>query len=322
MSTPTPFFPSDTTYPSDTLFPTLGPTDTVDGLTNMQYELDGFQFGGDPAVTNSPYKVEKVDFADAILVNQDTPLPLEDGVIFGRDYKQGRTITFTMNITTPGSAQAALDSLAAAWDSPNVRQTANAVSVLRWNRNGRASRVYGRARKFAPITGNVGRGWIPVLCDFRTVDHLYYSDIQLARSVSLIPAASGGWKMPFTFPVTPGGVGSNQGAVQIGGTKPAWIVCTINGPITNPIVTAINNWRFQLMIDLRAGEFVTVSSIPWARFARRNGSTNVRSFFTQESIRLNQMKLNPGGQEFSLAGVDPTGTSSLNVLWREARSSF
>lgn len=324
MTTATPFFPGDTTYPSDFLFPTdgFGITDVVDGLAYMQYELDGFQFGGNPATVATNYIVEKVDFADTVLVNQDTPLPLEDGVIFGRDYKQGRTITFTMNIITRGSAQAALDSLASAWDNPDVRQKANAVSVLRWNRSGRTSRVYGRARKFAPITGRIDQGWIPVLCDFRTVDHLYYSDTLMSDSISLVPPASGGWVMPFTFPVTPGGIGANQGAIQIGGTKPAWIVCTINGPITNPIVTAANQWTFQLMTTIRTGEFITVSSLPWARYARRNGTTSVRSNFTQESVRLNEMKLPPGGQELSLSGIDPTGTSSLLVQWREARTSF
>lgn len=324
MTTPVPFFPGPNTYPSNFLFPTEGFGDIgpVDGLAYMQYELDGFQFGGNPATIATNYLVEKVDFGDSDLTNQDTPLPLEDGTVFGRDYKRGRTITFTMNIVTQGSALLALDGLAAAWDSPTVRQSAGAVSVLRWNRNGRATRVYGRARKFAPVAGSVDRGWIPVLCDFRTIDHLYYSDILLNDNVTLVPTASGGWVMPFRFPVTPSGTSGNTGAIQIGGTKPAWVTTTINGPIINPIVTAVGQWQYQIMTNLRAGEFIVVSPMPWARYARRNGTTSVRSLFTQESVRLNLMQLAPGGQELSLSGVDPTGTSSVTVEWREARTSF
>lgn len=318
------FFPGPNTYPGPNLIPTLGLGDIgpVDDLAYMQYDLDGFQFGGNPLTVSTNWLVEKVDFADPDLTNQDTPLPLEDGSTFGRDYKRGRTITFTMNVLTRGTAVDALDQLAAAWDNENVRHSAGATSVLRWNRHGRTSRVYGRARKFAPITGNVDRGWVPVLCDFRTFDHLYYSDTEFSQTVSLVPPPSGGWVMPFKFPVTPGGTGGNAGQIVVGGTKPAWLVSVINGPITNPIVSLVGQWQFQLLVTLRAGEFIKVNPRAWERSARRNGTTSVRSQFTQESARLSDMKVSPGNQEVSLSGIDPTGTASLTAMWREVRTSF
>lgn len=296
--------------------------DLVNGLEYMQYELDGFKFGGNPNYIDTNYLVEKVDFADSDMTNQDTSLPLEDGIIFGRDYKQARTITFAMNVVTQGTAIEELSNLAAVWDNSTVRQAAGATSILRWNRHGRASRVYGRARKFAAVTGTVDRGWVPVLCDFRTSDQYYYSDTEFSQNISITPPASGGWVMPFTFPVTPGGVSNNQGQVTIGGTKPAWITSIITGPIINPMVELVNNWSFQILANLLAGETIVVSPSPWARYARKNNTDSVRGLFTQQSIRLTDMKAGPGGQEFSLSGIDPTGTSSLTVLWREVRTSF
>lgn len=292
-------------------------------LSYMQYDLDGFLFGGNPNEIATKYLVEKVEFGDPDISIQDTALPLEDGIIFGRDYKQGRTITFTMNVVTDDeSAAQPLDDLASAWDNPDIRNTPGNVSTLRWNRHGRWSRVYGRPRKFTPVTGTVDNGFVPVLCDFRTSDHLYYSDEEYSNSISIVPPASGGWVMPFTFPVTPGGVGVQQGEINIGGTKPAWIVSIVNGPIVNPIVEAVNYWKFQLLLTLDVGEFVVINPRPWSRSVRRNGILNVRGSFTQDSVRLTKMLLPPGQQELILRGTDLSGTSSLTTLWREARTSF
>lgn len=324
MTTPTPFFPGQETYPSFTLFPTtgFGNIGPIGNLEYMQYEIDGFKFGGNPLNILTDYLVENVDFGDPDITIQDTNLPLEDGAVFGRDYKRGRTITFTMNIITSGSATEALSLLSAAWDNENIRRNPGATSILRWNRHGRTSRVYGRPRRFAPVTGKVDRGWVPVLCDFRTIDHLYYGDTELSESVSIIPPAAGGWVMPFTFPVTPGGTSTDQGKFFVGGTKPAWLTSVINGPILNPKITILGLWEFQLLVDLSAGEFVKVSTPPWERHARRNGTINVRGSFTQSSIRMSDMKIPPGNHKVVLSGIDPTGTASLTVLWREARTSF
>lgn len=299
------------------------PAPPLTPLEYMQYELDGFKFGGNPNDIATDYLVEKVEFGDPDTVTQDTDLPLEDGIIFGRDYKRGRTITFTMNIVTHGqSAVEALDGLASVWDNSEVRHVPGATNVLRWNRHGRWSRVYGRPRKFAPVTGTVDSGLIPVLCDFRTMDQLFYSDDEYSNSIAIVPPPSGGWVMPFTFPVTAGGVGIQQGEIEIGGTKPAWMVNIITGPIVNPIVEAANHWEFQLLLTLGAGEFVVVNPRPWSRYVRKNGLLNVRGSFSQSSVRLTKMYLPPGPHEFILKGTDPTGTASLTTLWRDARASF
>lgn len=324
MSTPTPFFPGPDTFPSDHLFPTTGGVEVSgQNLTYMQYELDGFLFGGNPnpPSTLTSYVIQSVEFADPQLDTQDAPIPLEDGIVFGRDFKRGRIITFNINILTQGSAADALSNIAAAWDNNNVRHYAGATSVLRFNRHNRVSRVYGRARKFAPVTGNVDRGWVPLLCDFKTVDHFYYSDLEETITVPIIPPPSGGWVMPFKFPVTPGGIAINTTNFVVGGTKPAWITTVINGPIINPIIST-GFWQYQLLISLAAGEFVRISPAPWERYARRNGTTSVRGSFTQNSARLSQMKLSPGTQSLVLSGIDSTGTSNVQVFWREARASF
>lgn len=292
-------------------------------LAYMQYELDGFQFGGNPNEIETNYLVERVDFEEPDMSSQDTDLPLEDGIIFGRDYKRGRTISFTLNIVTHGeSAAQPLDDLATAWDGGTVRHTPGASSILRWNRHGRWSRVYGRPRRFKPVTGMVDAGLVPVLCDFKASDHLYYSDEEFSNTISIVPPPSGGWVMPFSFPVTPGGVGVQQGEINIGGSKPAWMVCIINGPIVNPVVEAANNWKFKILTTLNAGEFMTVNPRPWSRYVRKNGIVNSRGAFTQDSVRLTGMKLAPGLHEMILSGTDPTGTASLTTLWREARTSF
>lgn len=292
-------------------------------LEYMQYELDGFRFGGNPNDIATKYLVERAEFAEPDTENQDTPLPLEDGILFGRDYRRGRTITFTMNIIThDNTAVQALDDLSTVWDADAVRKSAGSTSVLRWNRHGRWSRVYGRPRKFAPITGNVDNGWIPVMCDFRAMDHLYYSDTEYSNTIAIVPPPSGGWVMPFTFPVTAGGIGVQQGEIIIGGSRPAWIVSIINGPITNPTVEATNNWKFTLYTTINKNEFVVVNPRPWSRYVRRNGTTSIRGAFSAESVRLTDMKLDPGPQEMILSGTDPTGTATLTTLWREARTSF
>lgn len=288
-------------------------------LAELQYQLDtdGLLFG-----RGTPITVAAADFGAAEVAVADTDRSREDGQRFGRDFYSARTITFDMTVLTRGSALPTLDELAAAWRADAVRSTPGAVLALRHRRGGRTRRTFGRPRRFAPTAGATLRGLVPVVADFRTVDHLFYDDAELTSTVSITEAAQGGLVLPLRPPLVLSGSGSGRAPVQVGGTESTWLVSAIHGPILNPTVQVVDQWSITLLTSIAAGQTVVVDPRPWKRTVTGSDGSNLAGAFTADSQRLSLLRIPPGTHEVILRGQDPTGTASLTTFWRAAWSSF
>lgn len=289
-------------------------------LQNWQYELGGYVFGA-----GTECGVQSVDDAKPEVRDQDADRPLTDGVLFGRDYLAGRTISFEgLLVARDRDAARAYGALAQAWSGDAVRSTPGAVMTLRYKRPGHPTRrVYGRPRRLAPTdsaTGGGPVGVLPVVMDFACTDPLTYDDEQRSTSVSLVARTGRGWTWPVSWPFAMGSsTGTIEGTIEdVGGLVPAPVEAVVYGPITNPVITA-GDWRLELRAELAYDQWVTVDTR--AMTVLRNDGASLGGTLTRAS-RLTKARLAPGAARVTFTGIDATRTATCVVSWRPARHGF
>lgn len=296
--------------------------DLLEGEYELVYNDQTFRFGGRKT---TPYYVSEVDFGAADMNNNDTNAPRSDGVIFGRDYRGGRTITFEGNVITlpgPTTALDALEQLEAAWDPEEVRTQPGDVAVLRMRRGGRIRRVYGRPRRFRSTSRMTSHGWIPFVCDFETIDSRFYGDEEVVESISLIPAELGGLVGPLQGPIIATMPGDGEGIITIRGTKPSWLVVRLNGAIINPGIELVGYWKYTMPMTLLHDQWALIDPTPWSRQVRRQDGANLSGVFTADSVRLSAMRIPPGTHQVLLTGTDPSHTATAQLFWHDVYSSY
>ena len=286
---------------------------------DLYYDLDGFAFG-----EGTDWLARNVEIGDAEIRHNDAPLPRQDGMRFGRDYRSGQVITFEIIVMTGTGAQALdqLGQLRAAWLADTVRATPGAVSILSLTRAGRTRRVYGRPRRFALASERDEYGWSSVVCDFQCVDHLFYGAAELAYSVGMSAPSVGGLVGPLIGPIDAESAGEGIQTLFVGGNVPAWPVMRIHGPIVDPSIEVVGQWSAKLNVTLASDDWVDIDPTPWNRAVRRRGGGNLAGAFTSDSQRLSQMQLAPGSQQVILRGLDPTGTAHIQMWVREAYTHY
>lgn len=291
-------------------------------LAELQYQIgDGILFG-----RGTNIHVAKFDPQAPNIRSADQDAVRSDGTVFGRDWRSGRLCVFDINVVVPGaSALDTLEALTAAWAADDVRTVPGAVTTLRFRRGDRTRVVFGRPRKFAANTERaVTQGWSPVTADFQAVDHMFYDDLERTNTVSIVPSSTGGLSEPLVDPLgsTEAATTAQPGGIDVEGSAPCCPSFTVFGPVDQPAIVAIDEWQLNLNLTLAYDEFVTISTVPWARFVRRNGIANAAGAITTDSPRLASLTLNPGPHNIILHGDDPTGTASMSVSWRPAYYSF
>lgn len=286
---------------------------------------DGFQFGRGTKV-----HVAKATFTSPEIRAEDQPLSRSDGIAFGRDYYGGRLISFDINIRVQdGTAHDTYSAMEAAWFTEDThlgasRLTPGEVSQLVMNRHGQTKVAYGRPRRIEPTTGRVNSGWIPVTCDFQMSTHKFYSAEWSQNDISIAPGSSGGIEFPLEFPLNTVMTSSQGDSVINQGNTETWMLSTIYGPISKPVVDVVNYYQIITASDFSLGpyDYLEIDPQPWSRGAHINGTIPVAGRFTQESRRISMQTLPPGNNQIVLRGTDPTGTARLATRWRNAWTTW
>lgn len=287
-------------------------------LEHEQFEIDGYKFG-----RLCPVNVESIEWGSPEIRQVDSTRPREDGRRFGRDYRGGRTLSFSLfTMGTDVSAMSDLGELSAKWDAAAIRAQSGAVSVLRWNIGGRLRKVWGRPRQISADPHYFFQGKAMITADFETVDHLFYADEIQSASVSLVPPPIGGLTEPLSDPLIGVQAGQIQGRIFVDGDTPAWLSTRIYGPILRPEISVGGVWSAKLNVDLKSDEYIDISPIPWDRKVRKNGKENASGTLTQDSQRLSQMLITPGNHEVILGGTDRTGRATAVFSWLSAYHSL
>ncbi|RSS97263.1 hypothetical protein EF903_01710 [Streptomyces sp. WAC05292] len=305
-----------------------------EGEWNLSYGSNGiypganFTFG---TVRSGFFLVDPYEISTGDTDTGDTPMPRQDGIRFGQDFKPAATVTFELAVDTVGAGMtnatrhrenlAALSVMKQAWDAEAIRRRFAAPAVLRTVQGGRARRFYGRPRKFAPAASRLTRkGHTPVVATFACLDDTAYDDVEQTVRVDLVPPPHRGLVGPLTTPLTMTGTSTSRapGQVTVGGTKPTWPVITIYGPISQPVCEVMGKWKVSLDLSLGENERVIIDPRPWARTVLRNGNASVAGSLYRSSPLLPELRLPLGTQDFVLRGIDSTGSAFMTVAWRDA----
>lgn len=151
-------------------------------LGEHQYELNGVVFGRD-----TPIMVESFQPGGYDIESNDASLPREDGRRFGVDFFTGRTMSFEIYIISDSDVFEDLRRLQRAWKANDTRLGYGTVVPLRYRKNGRTRRVYGRPRSFSYTPGRTFVNEITVTAEFVTVDELFYHDAPRELTLSSVP---------------------------------------------------------------------------------------------------------------------------------------
>lgn len=302
----------------------FGINEDVTGLKNGQYELGGLIFGTRTLwLVPNNYLVQKFQTTEGAATIGDVPLPNEDGIRFGVDFRGGQAITFDMALWNKGREQAYDDVsvIKGIWQHPKWRTKAGEVTTLRMNRGGRTRRVYGRPRKFQEAYGSIERGYAPITADFQCIDESFYDDLELTQTIGLANPPTAGLVLPTTAPVRIQQYAAAYTNVTIGGDKPTWPVYKIQGPVTNPAFQVDQQWTCQLLLSLNHTQWITIDTRPWRRLTLQNNTINKSGDYTATSPVMREMKIEPGLHDIVYTGIDPTLTSTLTIGWRPAWST-
>lgn len=296
--------------------------------TDWQFEIDD----GVTSLTlgpGTPYHIYEFDHPKPDVRANETPRARADGTNRGRDYLGGVVIPMEFGIVADelDDPETVLDYLAALrniWYGDNVRRTPGVRAVLKIRRPGReALRIYGRPGGFKPGSLlNASVGYVDGVMEFEADDGYLYSDELHSLSVPYVPVPLGGLQGELEGPWVGVVAGIASGALNVGGESPAWLTWSPHGPITNPEIEVVGRWSSTLMGSIAHDTRVTVDPSPWVRTARSESGANWAGSFKPGSTRMSRMLVPPGDHQVLLRGTDVTGTSYLDLSWRDTYTSI
>ncbi len=284
---------------------------------DYQFDCDGRVFGlGLPVEVNA----DGFQPGDATVRSQDTDAPLGGGQLFGRTELGGSTWLFNgfVNELSPGAAMSTLSTFATAW---RRSYAVGEISVLRYRIGGRIRRVYGQSRRLAQTFDNrVISGMIGVSFTFNTIDAATYDDEERIVLIPFVSSAVGGLKSPLKSPLSTAVTAYAHGSIDTGGSDNAPFSITVYGPLGRGVIAG-KGWTIALARTLTASDRVTVDTTPWGRGVYLNDQPTT-GLLAPSSSRLADVRLSVGDEQIQFTGVDPTGTSAVEVRWHPTYSSI
>lgn len=290
-------------------------------LLNNQWELDGVVFGQDAEIDTEA----EVTPSTYGLRTQDSPSPVGDATMFGRDLIEPDVWGFKLftNVEDEQNALRLRSTLAKVWRADDVRKTPGAVKVLRYRMAGRTRRVYGRPRRFdAPLDNRMFSGLIAITCDFKLASELFFDDVEQNIPVRASQStSSGGFLVPFTVPLTlSSSLTPRATTFTVGGELPTPGIFDFKGPSTDAALEIDGAMRVQLTGTVPVGVTVTVDARPWVMSIYRDDGAGTAGLLNRRT-RLPRLLLEPGAHEVTYSAYDPTGASGGAVRWHDAYPS-
>lgn len=292
-------------------------------LLEEQFELDGYVFGGIHGYHRRVTTVGSgIDPGSVGITTQDAALPGRDGSIFGRDTLSAPEWGLTLAVRSDLDVWEELAGLVAQW-RPSTNRRPGEMSVLRYRRNGRSYRMYGRPRKIdLKPAARKNDEFQQVEATFQLAEPVQYLETpqQGANIVdlTLLPTdTSGGlvWPalVPFEFRA---GSNTRVGGASVVGTAPTPFTVTITGPVTGAlsrIRLAGAGWEITSSATVAPGQRLVIDTR--AQTIQLDG-VNVPGTLGRRS-RLNA-RLSPGVQTLTFAGSDPSNTAKARFEWLDA----
>lgn len=286
----------------------------------LSYPGTDFTFGtgATPVFNRTP-----PDLGDIEVRHEDAAHSHSDGVLMGRDFKGGRTVSFDLGIHgDPAAIRDTLGLLSAAWDAQTIRREPGAVAELHSHYRGKHRVAYGRPRRFAPIIADVATGLGAATAEFETVDPHFYSAEENTETVGLVAATGGGLLAPLASPLATTGTSDRSTSITVSSDLPVWPVLEFSGPITDPEIELLGLWKIRVRETLAYDQTLVIDTRPWRRRVYITpGAGSRRGALTRDSVRLINASIPAGTHEVAFRGRADTGSATVTIRWQNAYST-
>lgn len=264
-----------------------------------------------------PYAVENVEGLIGLpdIDDSDQPLVGQSGMVKGRDFWRGRTVTITVDVYADDDASysAAMAALTNAFGYAMSTEGALTFTIP-GVAAGLPAVWYGRTRKatMGLPTGQLGSRTGQFIAELHGTDPLKYGTS--AHTVSLsINVGAGGFTWPLTWPLVWVGAGAGHGTVIYNaGNAPAAPTIRLIGPLVNPDLTNLNTGQVvSLNLTISSGEFVDLDFA--AHSVMLNGTANRYPFL----VRAEWWTLVPGNTTVVMT-ADSGSTGTAQISWKDS----
>ncbi|MFE3196825.1 hypothetical protein [Embleya sp. NPDC059237] len=287
-------------------------------LKEFQADLGGVLIGTDTHVL-----IKSIDGLGRPEVRDDDAKRAEaDGIMLGADYYEARELRIAAGIRTPGDPAHALDILAALQeqaDDSAIRTVGGSLQELRMRWPGRPVKILrGRLRLLDPDMGSLVHGWIPLDIRFIAGDPFWHADTDQQVVARLTRTWEGGFRAPIVTPVRVGLRGNDAGPpswVSNAGTRPAYPIVTLTGPLVSPRVWIVETGA-ALRIDgyIPSGVVVEIDTRPLRRTVTRAGAA--ASTLLASDSPMDLFCFPPGQSEVRWEAAEYHADARLTLTWR------
>lgn len=294
----------------------------VAALNNYSFAFNDFVFGGG----NSPYQVMSLDGLQDLpgIRNQDDNRGYQDGMWTGRDFLNGRTLTFV--ITVRGDANNSMSQNLHAMQTALIPQQQGTGLLQFQFPSASLQQINARVRRRSvTVDTSYSSGMATLTYEFFCPDPRYYD--YTVRSTDLTNAtAVAGRTYNRVYDTAPqpadnpsqngmsyGGGSSSANLITNDGWTTTYPVFTIQGPCINPKVTDVTNGAF-LLIDATLGDDDTLVLNTDLRTVTLNGVSR-RALLNNSSTWFAAPS---GTSYYTFIATGTTGNTACVVTWQNA----
>lgn len=252
-----------------------------------------------------------------------------DGVVAGRDLLRDAIWEFTIRVNgaDTGDVLSRASQLEQAWKDWSVRSGGQTPLEYSTDHGGTWHQVMGRPLRFTGPKADfmAARGYGVIDLQFGQLDPLHYRADESHTRVNVVASQTGtGFRAPLRTPVrsTLSGGEPRAGVIRNGGDQAAPVRVVFHGPCANPRVWADGfeaGYRGRLAHDqivVLDGRRMTVM-LHTPDFSPRH----VPGLVTRKT-RLSKLTAPVDTSNLWFDAEDPTGTSYVQVFWRDAFTSM
>lgn len=285
-------------------------------LANGEFEFNGFQFGS--LATGYPLAPGGFTVGETTYRTEDVNDPYGDGVLFGRDYVNPLTYSFSLVIFQEGTtkwadAAQAIGAFRKAWRTAVEKNQPGSFTTLFMYHGSRMVQVFGRPRGFAVDRVALRHGVARVTVQFTANDDRVFH-LSKSTVMGINPPSTGGLVAPLIAPLTTVSSGvAREGTFQVEGEGNAPLELTFTGPVINPSIDFVGRFSVGLDTTLLDGQSVKVSTLD--RTVLRNDGASLAGALTRLTPKLEAIVLPPGNHVAMFRGVSESGLSTAKIEW-------
>jgi hypothetical protein len=281
-------------------------------LNDYSFQFGSFTFGG----TDSPWQVMSIDGLEGIpeLRVQDDNRGYNDGSLTGRDFYNGRNITFMIN-TFARNGNSAQQNYQLLQNSLLPQQNGTQTLTFKLSATEAEKVISARVRtRVTTVDPDYTYGLIKSQIMMFCPDPRYYDSTVNALSLSM-PTVIGGrtYDRTYNLTYTPT-TNSNKGTATNAGNIYSSPIVTIQGPATNPVISYVEgSVDFTCTVTLGASDVLVIDM--FNRLVTLNGSA-ARNLVTNAS-RWWDIPANSTATIYFYASSTTT-SSTATVNWSNA----